>query len=589
MHGRVGTPPAIVLTYRVFLGMCWGSVTDAKMYLPMLDRMTTVVLVDPPQGLKKGTPAAPSMTSECLSVVATSPHAANTADVKESNTKFVYVPMMSEREAREFLERLFPGHPDIVRARMEKFTVCGGSPRDLMNDAKIEELLEDLGTAVTSYDVDRLLAWSQCEVKAIGPGQASHKFVQIIPTHNYTKFMVWPLTAITLDVMLRRIMQTSSDRWLAALNPTANVGNFDRILAGWLFEAYAHARASDATLDAEFRTYRFKALFDAQTVGYLHPSFTKITKAAEPLSKKVNGNTVLLEPIIGKDATHTYHRTDSDFPSIAAVIQRSGSNRGSLLLQMTIQLKHIIKVFGLAIALRLLQVLPRTLAALLCFCARVSHTTDCVGFPHPEEEFSKFCSSAKVDKHAKSPKRKRAEAEESAGGNEDSESKAEPSFATTDFQEGVSTGVWPTRYITPSDRFTHLVTVVPDTERYRDRVNRAQPFTCTGSAALPNHQWPAWLHDVRQWVLFLPIDDDVSANCELVYTVELVLRTSDSCVTLLPCCAMVQTGSPKLRFRTFTTLPRPGIATLKSRQRHRTAFAFATVLALLLLLVLTLW
>ena len=487
------------------------------MYLPMLDRMTTVVLVDPPQGLKKGTPAAPSMTSECLSVVATSPHAANTADVKESNTKFVYVPMMSEREAREFLERLFPGHPDIVRARMEKFTVCGGSPRDLMNDAKIEELLEDLGTAVTSYDVDRLLAWSQCEVKAIGPGQASHKFVQIIPTHNYTKFMVWPLTAITLDVLLRRIMQTSSDRWLAALNPTANVGNFDRILAGWLFEAYAHARASDATLDAEFRTYRFKALFDAQTVGYLHPSFTKITKAAEPLSKKVNGNTVLLEPIIGKDATHTYHRTVSDFPSIAAVIQRSGSNRGSLLLQMTIQLQHMVNVFGLAIALRLLQVLPRTLAALLCFCARVSHTTDCVGFPHPEKEFSKFCSSAKVDKHAKSPKRKRAEAEESAGGKQ----QTEPSFASTDFQEGVSTGVWPTRYITPSDRFTHLVTVVPDTERYRDGVSKAQPFTGTGSAASPNHQWPAWLHDVRQWVLFLPIDDGVSANCKLVYTEEL--------------------------------------------------------------------
>ena len=192
---------------------------------------------------------------------------------------------------------------------------------------------------------------------------------------------------------------------------------------------------------------------------------------------------------------------------------------------MTIQLKHIIKVFGLAIALRLLQVLPRTLAAaLLCFRPRVSHGTDCVGFPHPEEEFSKFSSSAKVDKHAKNLKRKRAEGEESAGGKEDkedAESKAEPSFATTDFQEGVSTGVWPTRYITPSDRFTHLVTVVPDTERYRDGVSKAQPFTGTGSAASPNHQWPAWLHDVRQWVLFLPIDDDVSANCKLVYTEEL--------------------------------------------------------------------
>ena len=343
------------------------------MYLPMLDRMTTVVLVDPPQGLKKGTPAAPSMTSECLSVVATSPHAANTADVKESNTKFVYVPMMSEREAREFLERLFPGHPDIVRARMEKFTVCGGSPRDLMNDAKIEELLEDLGTAVTSYDVDRLLAWSQCEVKAIGPDQASHKFVQIKPTHNYTKFLVWPLTAITLDVMLRRIMEAGSDRWLAALNPTADVGNFDRILAGWLFEAYAHARASDATLDAKFRTYRIKALFDKQAKGYLHPSLTKIAKASEPLCSKVN-DMVLVEPISGDDATHTYHRTVSGFPSIDAVVQRSGSNRGSLLLQMTIQLKHIIKVFGLAIALRLLQVLPGTRAALLCFRPCVSVT-----------------------------------------------------------------------------------------------------------------------------------------------------------------------------------------------------------------------
>ena len=156
-------------------------------------------------------------------------------------------------------------------------------------------------------------------------------------------------------------------------------------------------------------------------------------------------------------------------------------------------------------------------SALVC----QSHGTDYVGFPHPEDEFAKFSSSAKVDKHAKRLKRKQAEAEESAGGNEDSESKAEPSFATTDFQEGVSTGVWPTRYITPSDRFTHLVTVVPDTERYRDGVSKAQPFTGTGSAASPNHQWPAWLHDVRQWVLFLPIDDGVSANCKLVYTEEL--------------------------------------------------------------------
>ena len=122
-----------------------------------------------------------------------------------------------------------------------------------------------------------------------------------------------------------------------------------------------------------------------------------------------------------------------------------------------------------------------------------------------------------MDEHARSLIRKRAEAEESAGGKQETE----PSFASTDFQEGVSTGVWPTRYITPSDRFTHLVTVVPDTERYRDGVSKAQPFTGTGSAASPNHQWPAWLHDVRQWVLFLPIDDGVSANCKLVYTEEL--------------------------------------------------------------------
>ena len=186
-----------------------------------------------------------------------------------------------------------------------------------------------------------------------------------------------------------------------------------------------------------------------------------------------------------------------------------------------------------------------------------------------------------MGEHARSLIRKRAQTEESAGGKQE----AGPSFATTDFPEGVSRGVWPTRYITPSDRFTHLVTVVPDMERYRDRVNRAQPFTCTGSAALPNRQWPAWLHDVRQWVLFLPIDDEVSANCELVYTVELVLRTSDSCVTLLPCCAMVQTGSPKLRFRTFTTLLRPGIATLRSPHRRHTVLACATVLALLVLVL----
>ena len=341
---------------------------DAKAYWPLLDRMTTVLLIDPPQGFCKAPPFSWAMTTECLSVVATSPHAANTADVSESSTKFIYVPMMSEREAREFLERLFPEHPDIVRARMEKFQVCGGSPRDLMNDAKAEELLERLGAAATSYDVSSVYAWWQCKVKAMGPGQASHKFVQIIPTHNYTKFLVWPLTAVTLDVMLRRIMQTSSDRWLKALDPTTHLSNFDRILAGWLFEAYAHARASDATLDAKFRMYRFKGVFDKKAEGYLHPSLTKITKAAEPLSKKVNDNMVLLEPIIGDDATHTYHRTVSGFPSIDAVIQRSGSNRGSLLLQMTIQLQRMVKVFGLAIVLRLLQVLPRTLAAaLLCF------------------------------------------------------------------------------------------------------------------------------------------------------------------------------------------------------------------------------
>ena len=343
------------------------------MYLPLLDLMTTVVLIDPPQDLKKGTTAALPMTSECLSVVATSPHPANTADVKEANTKFIYVPMLSKREAREFLERLYPAHPDIVRVSMAKFRVCGGAPRTLVNDATIAELVRSLRDAVSIYDVDRLLAWSQCEVRAIGPDHASHQFVQIMPTHNYTQFLVWPLTAITLDVMLKRIMEAGSDRWLAALNPTADVGNFDRILAGWLFEAYAHARASDATLDAKFRTYRIKALFDKQAKGYLHPSLTKIAKASEPLCSKVN-DMVLVEPISGDDATHTYHRTVSGFPSIDAVVQRSGSNRGSLLLQMTIQLKHIIKVFGLAIALRLLQVLPGTRAALLCFRPCVSVT-----------------------------------------------------------------------------------------------------------------------------------------------------------------------------------------------------------------------
>ena len=363
------------------------------MYLPLLDLMTTVVLIDPPQGLKKGTTAELPMTSECLSVVATSPHPANTADVKEANTKFIYVPMLSKREAREFLERLYPAHPDIVRVSMAKFRVCGGAPRTLVNDATIAELVRSLRDAVSIYDVDRLLAWSQCEVRAIGPDHASHQFVQIMPTHNYTQFLVWPLTAIALDVMLKRIMEAGSDRWLAALNPTADVGNFDRILAGWLFEAYAHARASDATLDAKFRTYRIKALFDEQAEGYLHPSLTKVTKAPELLSKQVGDNMLLLPAITGDDATHVYHGTVSGFPGIDAVIQRfgrSGDNRGSLVLQMTLQLEHVVKVSGLALALRLLQVLPSTLAALLCFRPCVSHGTGYTGFPLQRMRFPRL-------------------------------------------------------------------------------------------------------------------------------------------------------------------------------------------------------
>ena len=107
--------------------------------------------------------------------------------------------------------------------------------------------------------------------------------------------------------------------------------------------------ASDTTLNAKFRTYRIKALFDEQAEGYLHPSLTKITKAPKLLSKQVGDNIVLLPVITGDDATHVYHGTVSGFPGVDAVIQRfgrPGDKRGSLLLQMTLQLQHVIKVSG---------------------------------------------------------------------------------------------------------------------------------------------------------------------------------------------------------------------------------------------------
>ena len=360
----------------------------------LLDDLTAILLIDPPHGTTaKGRVVYRIADAACLSVVATSPVIGHTEDVKDVNTKFIYVPMMSERETRELLEHQHADRPGVLRDRMVAFQLCGASVRQLSCDVTVPELIAKLECAVTHYDVDRLLAWSLCGVHHIGPDLASLKFMQMIPTHNYTNYVVWPRSAVALEVMLTHILQASSDRWLAALNPAADVGSFGTILAGWLFEAYAHTRASYATLNAKFRTYRIKALFDEQAEDYLHPSLTKTTKAPELLSKHVGDNMLLLPAITGDDATHVYHGTVSGFPGIDAVIQRfgrSGDNCGSLVLQMTLQLEHVIKVYGLAIALRLLQVLPSTLAALLCFRPCVSHGTGYTGFPLQRMRFPRL-------------------------------------------------------------------------------------------------------------------------------------------------------------------------------------------------------
>ena len=94
--------------------------------------------------------------------------------------------------------------------------------------------------------------------------------------------------------------------------------------------------------------------------------------------------------------------------------------------------------------------------------------------PTPEDEVSKIDSSAKVEVQSKSRKRKRAEHNQGGAGGKQKEEhtggkkEEEPPFASTEFDEesmatalSVSTVPWPNRYITPGDRFTHVVTVVP--------------------------------------------------------------------------------------------------------------------------------
>ena len=216
--------------------------------------------------------------------------------------------------------------------------------------------------------------------------------------------------------------------------------------------------------------------------------------------------------------------------------------------------------------------------------------------PTPEDEVSKIDSSAKVEVQSKSRKRKRAEHNQGGAGGKQKEEhtggkkEEEPPFASTEFDEenmatalSVSTVPWPNRYITPGDRFTHVVTVVPDTEYYRRGVNKAQPFAAAGTVALPNNQWPAWLHDVRQWVLFLPVDDEVAAHCTSVDTAvgcfRVLMRASDGCLPLLSFRAMLQAGSPKLCVSTFAQEPRPGIVTSRSPHCRALILAFALMLA----------